>query len=107
MASVSNDNVGPLIAYLIPGATALFMMLCGADQNPYPRSKLEYAAKHGADLAAEVDRVLTGRLSPVHGEIRAAFQSVDLEFAIHTRESFESRLKRGPNNTREETISLY
>ncbi len=68
-------------------------MLCGADQNPNPRSKLEYAAKHGADLAAEVNRVLAGRLSLVRGEIRAAFQSVDLEFAIHTRETFESRLK--------------
>src|SRR5260370_41807174 len=68
-------------------------MLCGADQNPNPRSKLEYAAKHGADLAAEVNRILAGRLPPVRGEIRAAFQSVDLEFAIHTRETFESRLK--------------
>jgi neutral ceramidase len=76
-----------------PGATALFLMLCGADQNPSPRSKLEYAAKYGADLAAEVDRVLAGHLSPVRGEIRAAFQIVDLEFAIHTRETFESRLK--------------
>lgn len=76
-----------------PGATALFMMLCGADQNPNPRSKLEYAAEHGAELAAEVNRVLGGHLSPVRGEIRAVFQSVDLEFAMHTRETFESRLK--------------
>ena len=76
-----------------PGATALFLMLCGADQNPSPRSKLEYAVKYGADLAAEVNRVLTGRLSPVRGAIRAAFQIVDLGFAIHTRATFESRLK--------------
>jgi Neutral/alkaline non-lysosomal ceramidase, N-terminal len=76
-----------------PGATALFMMLCGADQNPNPRSTLDYAKQHGADLAAEVNRVLAGRLQPVRGAILAAFQSVDLEFAIHTRETFESRLK--------------
>ncbi len=76
-----------------PGATALFLMLCGADQNPYPRSKLEYAEKHGADLAAEVNRVIGGPLQPVRGATLAAFQSVDLEFAIHTRETFESRLK--------------
>jgi neutral ceramidase len=76
-----------------PGATALFLMLCGADQNPQPRSKLEYAQKYGADLAAEVIRVLAGQLQPVGGAIRAAFQTVDLEFAIHTRETFESRLK--------------
>jgi hypothetical protein len=76
-----------------PGATALFMMLCGADQNPNPRSTLEHAQKHGADLAAEVNRVLASRLQPVRGAILAAFRTVDLEFAIHTRETFESRLK--------------
>ena len=32
-----------------PGATAMFLMLCGADQNPYPRSTLELAEQHGAD----------------------------------------------------------
>jgi neutral ceramidase len=31
-----------------PGATALFMMLCGADQNPNPRSTVELARQHGA-----------------------------------------------------------
>ncbi len=75
-----------------PGSTALFLMLCGADQNPYPRSKLEYAQKHGDDLAAEVGRVLSGSLKPVRGTILAAFQTVDLPFAIHTRETFEARL---------------
>src|SRR5260370_1737745 len=48
-----------------PGATALFLILCGADQNPNPRSKLAYAAKHGAGLAAEADRGLAGHLSPL------------------------------------------
>lgn len=76
-----------------PGATALFLMLCGADQNPNPRSKLEYAEKHGADLATEVGRVMAGPLQTVRGAILAAFQSVDLEFAIYTRETFEARLK--------------
>jgi neutral ceramidase len=76
-----------------PGATALFLMLCGADQNPYPRSKLEYAEKYGADLAAEVARIMSGPLQPVRGAILAAFQIADLQFAVHTRETFESRLK--------------
>jgi neutral ceramidase len=76
-----------------PGATALFMMLCGADQNPNPRSTLDYAKQHGADLATEVNRVLGGQLQTVRGAILAAFQTVDLEFAMHTRETFESRLK--------------
>jgi neutral ceramidase len=75
-----------------PGATALFLMLCGGDQNPYPRGKLEYAEKHGADLAAEVGRVAASPLKPVRGSILAAFQTVDLPFAIYTRETFEARL---------------
>jgi neutral ceramidase len=76
-----------------PGATALFMMLCGADQNPNPRSSLDLARQHGAELATEVGRVLSGALQPVRGTIVPAFRSVDLEFAFHTRETFESRLK--------------
>ena len=75
-----------------PGSTALFLLLCAGDQNPYPRSKLEYAQKHGADLAAEVGRVLSASMKPVRGKILAAFQTVDLPFAIHTRETFEARL---------------
>ncbi|HTM50991.1 MAG TPA: neutral/alkaline non-lysosomal ceramidase N-terminal domain-containing protein, partial [Bryobacteraceae bacterium] len=76
-----------------PGATALFMMLCGADQNPNPRSSLDLARQHGAELAREVGRVLGGALQPVRGTIVPAFRGVDLEFAFHTRETFESRLK--------------
>lgn len=76
-----------------PGATALFLMLCGADQNPYPRSKLELAQEHGSALAAEVDRVLGEKLKRVHGPIRAAFQIVELGFKPQSREVFETRLK--------------
>ena len=76
-----------------PGVTALFMMLCGADQNPNPRSTLAYAQQHGVELAAEVGRVLDSKGQSVRGAILAAFQSVDLAFAIHTRETFEARLQ--------------
>jgi len=75
-----------------PGASALFVMLCGADQNPNPRSTLELAERHGARLAAEVNRALDGRLERVRGPIRAAYQTVDLGFALHRRETFQSRL---------------
>ena len=75
-----------------PGVTAMFMMLCGADQNANPRSKLELAEKYGQTLAAEVDRVLAGRLRRVRGPIRQTFQIAEPTFAIHTRETFERRL---------------
>ncbi|PYT26833.1 MAG: hypothetical protein DMG57_20240 [Acidobacteria bacterium] len=76
-----------------PGATAMFMMLCGADQNPYPRSKLELAEQHGESLAKEVDRVLNEKLARVHGPIHATFRIVELGFAPESRETYEARLK--------------
>ena len=75
-----------------PGVTAMFYELCGADMNPNPRSKLEIAEQHGKTLAAEVLRVAEGKLSPVKGPVRTAFQIVDLPFAHHTRATFEAQL---------------
>ncbi len=75
-----------------PGVTAMFIMLCGADQNPHPRSTLELAQQHGNTLAAEVNRVLGGKLARVHGPVHGAFQVVELGFAPQSREGFEARL---------------
>lgn len=71
------------------GATALFIELCGGDQNPEPRSTEALARQHGAEAAREVDRVLDGRLSPLHGPLKAAFEVTELAFAMHTRDQFE------------------
>jgi len=76
-----------------PGATAMFLMLCGADQNPQPRGKLEQAAEHGKSLAGEVRRVLAGDLRPVRPPIRTAYQVVSLDFAPHERAAFEEEAK--------------
>jgi hypothetical protein len=76
-----------------PGATAMFVMLCGADQNPNPHGSIELARSHGKTLAAEVNRVLGTVLSPVSPPIRAAFENIQLNFAPHTRQTFETELK--------------
>jgi len=76
-----------------PGATALFLMLCGADQNPNPRGTVELARKYGDALAAEVDRVIAARLKPVAGPIRTAFRLTTLQLAPRTRQDFETELK--------------
>jgi hypothetical protein len=73
-----------------PGVTAMFLMLCGADQNPNPRSKLEYAQQHGKALAAEVSRVATAPMDEVKGQIRTALRMTELDLAPHTRETFEA-----------------
>jgi neutral ceramidase len=72
-----------------PGATAMFLMLCGGDQNPNPRGTVELVAQHGRTLAEEVDRVLQSTLTPLKSPIRASFQNIELAFALQARESFE------------------
>lgn len=76
-----------------PGATALFVQLCGGDQNPNPRSKLELAKQHGDELATEVTRVAKTAMVPVSGQIHSAYQMIDLPFAPHTKEQFEKELQ--------------
>jgi len=76
-----------------PGATALFMMLCGGDQNPNPRGKVEHVEQYGRELASAVEQVLKGNLAAVRPPIRAAHQVIRLDFAPHSREQFEAELK--------------
>jgi len=75
------------------GVIAMFVQLCAGDQNPNPGGTLELAERHGRELAAEVDRVLSTKLSAVEAPIRSAFRTLELEFALHTRETFEKELR--------------
>lgn len=74
-----------------PGTTALFMMGCGGDQNPYPRSELKYAQRHGRTLATAVEAALEVNQKPprhqrpVGGRIRTALERVDLPFTDQAR----------------------
>lgn len=77
----------------LPGVTALYTILCGADQNPSPRGKVELAAQHGKTLADEVRRVLAGPLTPVRPPIRTAYEDVKLAFAPQPRSTFEEEAK--------------
>jgi len=74
------------------GATALFVQLCGGDQNPNPRGTVALAEQHGRTLASEVDRVLSAKLRPVRGTVRTAFRVLDLAFAPQERDTFEKEL---------------
>ena len=77
-----------------PGVTALFMMGCGGDQNPYPRRELKYAKMHGRSLATAVEAALeTNQRTlrhqrPIRGAIKAAMGTVDLEFSDPKRPDF-------------------
>lgn len=69
-----------------PGATAMFMNGCGGDQNPYPRSFIMLAQKHGRSLATAIEAALETNQraffhqKPVEGPLRTALERVDLEF---------------------------
>ncbi|MBK9138852.1 MAG: neutral/alkaline non-lysosomal ceramidase N-terminal domain-containing protein [Verrucomicrobia bacterium] len=76
-----------------PGATALFLMLCGGDQNPNPRGKIEHVEQYGRELADAVAAALRKELVQIRPPIRAAHQTARLDFAPHTRETFEAELQ--------------
>ncbi len=71
-----------------PEVTAMFLMLCGADQNPNPRGTLAHAEKYGLELAAGVDGALGKELRPLNSPLRTAYREADLRFADHSRNTF-------------------
>ena len=77
-----------------PGVTALFMLGCGGDQNPYPRGTVELARQHGRTLATAVEAALLPKAKPLTGGLRAAFATIDIDYApLPTREEFTKRLE--------------
>jgi hypothetical protein len=77
-----------------PGCVAMFLMGCGADQNPYPRrsdvvpgvTDLELAQQHGRSLSNAVEMALTVNPRPVSGPVRAAYEEIKLDYAKTGRE---------------------
>ncbi|MDQ6678878.1 MAG: hypothetical protein M3Z09_16465, partial [Acidobacteriota bacterium] len=76
-----------------PGAQAMFLELCGADQNPNPRSRLEFAERHGNELASAVERVLEGSVRTLSPPLRTAYETTELPFAPRSRSNFEAEAK--------------
>ena len=84
-----------------PGTTAMFLMLCGGDQNPEPRGTAALAEQHGQTLAEAVNGLLKRPMQPVNGPIKVAFEQTRLPFAIHTRDMFEAELaSKNPSQVR-------
>ena len=77
-----------------PEVTAFFVAGCGGDQNPYPRRELEYCQHHGRALANGVETALSSQARPVRGPVRAALETVTLDFAEPpSREQLRERAK--------------
>lgn len=84
-----------------PGATALFVTGAGADANPLPRRTEQLARAYGEALAEAVSQVLSGKMLPVTGPLRTAFQTVDLAFAeVPTRAELQRRMQSSDASAR-------
>jgi neutral ceramidase len=77
-----------------PGVSAQFLMGCGGDQNPYPRSELHYAQQHGRSLATAVEAALESKQTtlrhqhPVRGSLQSIYDTVDLDYTDSQRPAF-------------------
>lgn len=77
---LSGDYAGFAQAHVekeLPGVQAMFMIGCGGDANPYPRSQVEHVKQHGAELGGEVCRVAQGKLQPVRGPLATLLEAAD------------------------------
>jgi len=75
-----------------PGATALFLQGCAADQNPSPRGTMEIARQHGRALADAVRQVLSNAMRPVRAPLHTAFTETQLEFSPFQEEPYRKDL---------------
>ena len=79
------------------GFTALFLMGCGGDQNPYPRrsdvvpgvTDLELSMQHGRSLSNAAEMALSVNPRAVTGPIRAAYEEIKLSYANKKREDHD------------------
>lgn len=82
-----------------PGTVALVSIGCGADSNPQSGvtgDKVAIAAGQGDELAAEVGRVLAGKLTPLTEPLTCRFERFDLPLAgARPRAEWLERVKQG------------
>jgi hypothetical protein len=92
-----------------PGAIALFLAGCGADQNPYPRgdmvkglSGLDLAKMHGRTLALAVEAALNASPRPLEPDLDAILEKTTLEYlSVPGREELVKQSESKDVTTRE------
>lgn len=81
-----------------PGAIALVTIGCAANANPFPRTGLTLARRHGGDIAWEVDRLLGIPGRPLSGRVRCRLVHASLPYdTMPSREEWMATAKEpGP-----------
>lgn len=75
-----------------PGSVCLIAIGCGGDQNPYPRRKVEFAARHGTNLAKEIVKMINLPMKPVLGPLQCTSSDLSLPFdTLPTREEWHAK----------------
>lgn len=85
-----------------PDSVALVSIGCGADSNPasgVTGDQAEIAEQYGAEIVAEVDRLSSGKLAEVGGEITCELKSIALPLAPpHSRQHWVDHSQdKGPD----------
>lgn len=75
-----------------PGATAIVLIGCGADQNPSQRDSVQAARDQGQMLADEVRRLLDTPQTEIAGNLSTGFTEIALPLAeLPSRSEWETR----------------
>jgi len=78
-----------------PGAIVLAAIGCGADADPFPRTGLDLAKRHGQEIATEVNRLLANPLTTIQGKLECRTKQIELPFdTLPTRQQWEERAKQ-------------
>jgi len=75
-----------------PGATALFITGCGADQNPEPRGSVEISRRYGAEIGSAVEQSLQVAGDEITGSIQAGMEDIELALEPMTCERIDRML---------------
>jgi hypothetical protein len=76
-----------------PGATAMFFMGCGGDQNPLPRKELPFAERYGNMLAAAVEEMLIAPPHALEPRLRTKMETITLAFGPEPTEGELEKMK--------------
>ena len=94
---ISGDWAGfaqKAVQELFPGAVALASIGCAADSNPSTRNTVEICQEQGQQIAVEVKRLLTGKLTPITVPPTPKYSRVEIPFDTpRTRAEWEERAK--------------
>jgi neutral ceramidase len=77
-----------------PRAEALFIAGLGGSANPHPRTSVEDARHHRAELGQEVCRLLGTKLRPVSGPLRCVMETAQLPLQKPSRDELVQLAKR-------------